>query len=225
MLLLAAALTAACTVESGQGGARDEGSAPAIVTHTGDDHGLTGTLASPQIDRPAQVLRDDRGQPFSVAERPGDELTVLFFGYTHCPDVCPTTMADLARARAMVDPALRDRVKVAFVTEDPQRDTRTELRRWLDGFDPQFVGLRGGNASTKAMLEELYSSATGRVERPEEPIRHPENGHAHDHHGSYGIEHTSIIYVFAPGDRSVIYTGDTTAGEYAADFERLLAAD
>ena len=157
-----------------------------------------------------------------MAERPDDELTVLFFGYTHCPDVCPTTMADLARARALLPEPSRGRLTVAFITEDPRRDTPAALRRWLRAFDPAFVGLIGGNTTTTTMLKELYSPATRRLAKPEKPIKHPATGHGHHDHGRYGIEHTGMVYAFAPGGVSVIYSGDTSAAEYAADFGRLL---
>lgn len=149
-------------------------------------------------------------------------MTVLFFGYTHCPDFCPTTAADLAAARRQLPTDLREHVTVVFVTEDPDRDTPHALRRWLGRFDPSFVGLIGGNPTSAAMINELYSSATARVADPEKPIRHPVSTHQHQEHGHYGIEHSSIVYVFAPQGRSLIYSGGATSLDYASDFATLL---
>jgi protein SCO1 len=201
----------------------DEGR-PAVVTDLNPDL-LHGTVVD-SMARPPQVLRDTAGQRFSLADRPDDELTTLFFGYTHCPDICPTTMADLAAARAQLPDELRERVQVVFVTEDPARDTDRALRRWLDAYDPSFVGLRGGNATSKAMLEELYLPKTKADPDPEKAIKHPgsDEGHHHDH-GRYGIEHASVVYAFGPGGSTVIYTSGATPSEYAEDFSRLLDPD
>jgi protein SCO1/2 len=206
---------------------RAEGDPPAIVREL-SPRTLHGTLLDPPMARPTQALRDTSGESFSLADRPEGELTVLFFGYTHCPDVCPTTMADLAAARARLPLELRDRVRVVFVTEDPRRDTDAALRRWLDRIDPSFVGLRGGNEATAAMLKQLYLPATQLAPNPEKPVEHPHSDDERQHaHGKYGIEHSGVVYAFAPEGRAVIYTGGTTPGEYAEDFARLLdpAAD
>ncbi|MGI9085043.1 MAG: SCO family protein [Aeromicrobium sp.] len=194
---------------------------PAVVRHA-DPRELSGTAVDPPLARPTQTLLDTEGQGFSFADRPEDELTVAFFGYTHCPDLCPTTMADLATALRMLPDDLIKRVTVAFVTEDPDRDTSRALRSWLDRFDPSFVGLIGGNRASRVILKELYSTETRQLARPEKPIKHPGPGHEHHEHGSYGIEHTGTVYAFGPGGTSVIYTGGTKPSEYAADFTALL---
>jgi protein SCO1 len=179
-----------------------------------------GTLLTPPIARPDQWLRDTTGRWFSLAHRPDGEVTVLFFGFTHCPDVCPTTMADLSVARGQLQPAARRHVKVVFVTEDPQRDTPTVLRRWLDRFDPSFVGLLGGNAKTTAMLSQLHLPQTERLESPRTPVRHPET-HGNHHEQDYSIGHAGEVYAFGPDGESVLYTGGTTPSQYAQDFTRL----
>ena len=211
----------ACSITGGDATTALRDEPPVIVTDASGSR-LHGTLVDPPLPRPTQVLRDTSGQVFSFADRPADELTVLFFGYTHCPDVCPTTMADLASARHQLPAPLRDRVTVVFVTEDPERDTPGSLRRWLDGFDPSFVGLRGGNAATKAVLEQLYLPATKRREHPQDPINHPDTGVRHHHHGDYAVEHAGVVYAFGPGRTTVIYSGGTKPSEYAADFTKLL---
>ncbi len=180
-----------------------------------------GTLLDPPAPRPDLTLRDTSGQPFTFDERPKGEVTVVFFGYTHCPDVCPTTMADLAAARRQLPADIRERVTVAFVTEDPDRDTPVVLRDWLDGFDPDFVGLRGGNADTKRVLEELYLRESKRIPTPRAAVVHPEDGH--EHPGDYGLEHASIVYAFGPGG-TVVYSGGISPSQYAQDLARLANA-
>jgi protein SCO1/2 len=77
-------------------------------------------------------------------------VTLVYFGYTHCPDVCPTTMADIAQALRQTSASVRRKVTVVFVTVDPTRDTAPVLRHWLDGFNSSFVGLRGSLRSVIA---------------------------------------------------------------------------
>lgn len=214
-------MVSACSPPGADDSTSQQDEPPAVVTDKSESD-LHGTLIDPPPTRPTQALQDTSGRAFSLADRPADELTVLFFGYTHCPDVCPTTMADLASARAQLPAPLRDRVTVVFVTEDPERDTPRSLRRWLDGFDPSFVGLRGGNSATKAMLEQLYLPGTQRRDHPEDPIEHPDTGVKHHRHGDYAVEHAGVVYAFGPGRSTVIYSGGTKPSEYAADFTELL---
>jgi protein SCO1 len=184
--------------------------------------GLHGTVLDPPLPAPSQALEDTDGRPFSIADQANTHVTVLFFGYIHCPDVCPSTMADLAAARRKLPTPLRQKVTVVFVTEDPKRDTPAMLRTWLDRFDPSFIGLIGGNATSKAMLNQLYLPETQLNPTPEKRVRHP-SGHKHDQDSEYGIDHSGAVYAFtARPQASVIYTGGTTAAEYAADFTRMV---
>lgn len=192
--------------------------------------GLHGTV-DPVIARPAQELKATDGTAFSLAERPTGELTLVFWGYTNCPDICPTTMADLARARDALPIELRERVKVVFITEDPARDDPAFLRTWLDRFDPEFAALIGGNPATEEMLTALHlPQSTG------EPTDGHEAGHAAGHGsggkapvkgpgGEYLVDHTGVVYAFTPGSGggAVVYTGGVTIDQYTADFTRLLA--
>lgn len=91
------------------------------ITSRGDE--FHGTSMEPALPHPALVLPMTGGKVFDLSDRPDNKVTVLFLGYTHCPDVCPTTMADLALARDLLAPDVRNRVQVLFVTEDPTRDT------------------------------------------------------------------------------------------------------
>ncbi len=193
------------------------GAAPAASV-TGGRAGLHGTEVGDVIARPALALPDTGGAPFALRARPAGELTAVFFGYTRCPDLCPTTMADLAAARRQLGSADRARVRVVFVTEDPATDTPPVLRAWLDRFDPSFVGLAGGDEPAEAVLDALKAPRT--TVRP----AHDEAGappHTHPDGRGGTVEHTGSVYAFR-GDRVVVYTGGTTAAEYAEDFTALL---
>ena len=98
-------------------------------------------------------LEDSSGRVRQLAEFRG-KAVVLFFGFTHCPDVCPTTLADLAGAMKSLGRDA-DRVQVLFVTVDPERDTPQDLDRYVHAFDPRFIGLRGDAAATQRTAKEF----------------------------------------------------------------------
>ena len=109
-------------------------------TADGSYHGAT-------LDEPYAVpetpLTDTDGEPYSLAADTDKPLTLVFFGYTHCPDICQVVMSNLASALTRLDEADREQVDVVFVTTDPARDDAQMLRTYLDRFDPAFVGLTG----------------------------------------------------------------------------------
>ena len=95
------------------------------------------------LAKPSFTLTDFNGQPFDFASQTRDKVALLFFGYTHCPDVCPLHMANIAAVLKQMPAEDRARVVTVFVTTDPERDTPARLREWLGNFDPTFVGLTG----------------------------------------------------------------------------------
>ena len=194
-----------------------------------DKDGLNGTLVDPPLRLANVTLRDTRGNPVRLNELPPSKVTALFFGFTHCEDVCPTTMADLASARRALPGALANRVHVVFVTVDPRRDTPFVLRTWLDQFDTQTVGLRGPTALVHQAERSLYADQSTKA--PAEPSAKAQaDDHDHEHApGSsatsgtdYQVNHSGSVYVFGPNGETVLYSGGTTVDQYAADFTRLL---
>src|SRR6185503_13445772 len=97
--------------------------------------------------KPGFMLQNLDGSPFDFRQATRGTLSFLFFGYTNCPDVCPLHMANLAAALEGLPPKARQRVRVVFVTTDPQRDTPERLTRWLANFDSTFIGARGEPAA------------------------------------------------------------------------------
>jgi len=98
-------------------------------------------------------LTDHNGQPRTLADFKGKVVT-LFFGFTHCPDVCPTTMVEMANVMKELGPDAA-RVQVLFVTVDPERDTAEVLRRYVPAFHPSFLGLRGSAEETAKVAKEF----------------------------------------------------------------------
>jgi protein SCO1/2 len=124
----------------------DHSAAAASVAST-DDGTYKGLHLQTPYQKPEFTLTDSTGAAFDFGDRTGAGPTLLFFGYTHCPDVCPTTMADIAVALRQVDPAVAEETSVVFVTTDPARDTPDVLGEYLGRFDAdlptKFIGLTG----------------------------------------------------------------------------------
>lgn len=127
------------------------------------------------------ALTDHNGKPRTLADFKG-KAVVVFFGFTQCPDVCPTTMAEMASVMKELGP-LADKVQVLFVTVDPERDTQALLAKYVPAFDPRFLGLYGDLAATEKVAKEF------RVFYQKVPGKTP---------GSYSIDHTAGSYVFDP---------------------------
>lgn len=135
------------------------------------------------------------------------KVTMLFFGYTHCPDVCPTTLGMLSQALADLG-TRADAVRVLFVTVDPQRDTLAVLRQYTALFGPQFVGLRGSDDQLEALAKRFrvgYSRG--------EP----------DANGSYPVTHSSAVFIFdREGEARLLGRGSDSAEAVAHDLERMV---
>ena len=103
--------------------------------------GYRAMVLTTPLEKPAFTLPDTSGSPFDFVKETEGYVTLLFFGYTSCPDICPGHMAILAGALKKLPEEISDRVKVVFVTADPDRDTPERVRTWLDNFDSSFIGL------------------------------------------------------------------------------------
>lgn len=165
---------------------------------------LTGATFGRQL-----TLLDHHGQQRSLNDFRG-KVIVLFFGYTSCPDICPTMLARLADVMKALG-VDAERVQVLFVTVDPERDGADRLRDFVPWFNPTFLGLRGDEAETKAVTDEFRVVA----------IRKPVEGGL-----GYVIDHSSGAYVFDPAGRLRLYAKDTNSVEdIAADIRLLLSGN
>lgn len=144
-------------------------------------------------------LTDDSGTPVTAASLHGKTL-LLYFGYTHCPDVCPTTLADLAQVLKRLGPAA-DSVRVLFVSVDPQRDTPQLLGRYTLSFAPQILGLTGTDAQLTA-LTKRYRAAYRRD--------------APDADGNYAVYHSSAVFVFDREGRARLLASPSESSEQLA---------
>jgi protein SCO1/2 len=139
-------------------------------------------------------------------------VTLLFFGYLSCPDVCPIQMAVLSEALDDLAADVRARIRVVFVTTDPARDSPEDMRQWLDTFDARFVGLTGTPEQLRAVQE------AARV-----PVALTEPA-ADD--GSYLVGHATQVLAFGPDGRAwLAYPFGVRRGDWARDLPRLVAGE
>jgi protein SCO1 len=204
LVLRAAAPAAALLLVAGCGASHHPAAAPSPVS--GQLHGL---VPQPLPHKPSFTLIDTAGRPFPFAARTRGKLTYLYFGYTHCPDACPTTMSDLAAALHREPAAVRRHVDVVFVTVDPRRDTKSVLHAWLDHFDRSFIGLTGTQREIAAAERKA-----GVPLAPPEKVR-GEN---------YAVAHSTLLLPYSPdGVARVVYTQGFRTTDYAHDMPLLLA--
>ncbi|HYQ91109.1 MAG TPA: SCO family protein [Candidatus Competibacteraceae bacterium] len=155
------------------------------------------------------ALTDEQGKSVSAEDYNG-KVTLLYFGYTFCPDVCPMTLGRLASAIKHLDPAAQARVQVLFVSVDPRRDTPTRLRDYTAAFGPEFVGLSGTQEQLQTLTKH-YRVTYGYGEP--------------DASGNYAVSHSSAVYVFDPqGKIRLLLRDDDSIKAIAQDLARLTKA-
>ena len=193
-----------------------------------------GEEPRPVQERPSFVLRTTDGEAYDFAERTAGRPTLLYFGYTSCPDECPTAMADIAAALRTADPQVAGQTRVVLVTTDPDRDSGPVLRRWLDTFHTDYVGLTGTQAEVDAAQEAVGVAPAAKggpvptlPGRPDEHV-HAEGTAPHTHDGplGYGVGHADVIFAYDTEDRlPVMYPGGTRPSDLAADLPLLVPGD
>jgi len=150
-------------------------------------------------------LTDQNDRPVTAADYRG-KVVLLYFGYTQCPDACPTTLATLAAVMRRLGPQAA-RTRVLFVTVDPQRDSSAVLKRYVGFFGPQFVGLRGDDGALTALTKRY------RVAYHHEPP---------DRNGYYAVDHSSAIFIFDTAGRARLLAREGDGAQtIAQDLERL----
>ncbi|GGW52572.1 SCO family protein [Streptomyces lucensis JCM 4490] len=204
----AAALLAAATLTlSACGGGTDSGAPVSVVSEeSGPDK--AATVLDQPFEKPDLVLTDTHGAKYDLRKETEGHPTLLYFGYTHCPDICPTTMSNIAVAKKSLPKAEQDDLRVVFVTTDPGRDTPAELGKWLKGIDSRFIGLTGDFATIKAGARSVGISV--------EPTAKDKNGKLVSVHG------TQVI-AFSPKTDAgyVLYGESASVDDYTKDLPKL----
>lgn len=170
--------------------------------------GYRGMILTSRVDKPDFTFTDTDGRPFAFRAATDGFVTLLFFGYTHCPDICPLHMAGLGEVLRSQPADVVSRIKVVFVTTDPDRDSLAEIRRWLDQFDPRFIGLRAPLAEVNPVLAALLLPQA-RLE--------PLPG------GEMGVAHPAAILAFTRDNTlRVAYPFGVHRDDWARDLPRLV---
>jgi protein SCO1/2 len=194
---LAGALAAGLVLLSGCGG------------EASSSGGFTGSRLDPPFEVSDIPLTDTGGGEYSLTKSTDKPLTLVFFGYTHCPDICGVVMANLASAMTRLSDADRERVDVVYVTTDPARDTATVLDRYLEHVDPDFIGLTGDLQDIVAIGKPLGVGVTQGKKLPS---------------GGYDVTHgTTITGIDSHDEAPVYWSQETSSAQFAADIHTLLA--
>ncbi|QIX26396.1 SCO family protein [Nocardioides sp. JQ2195] len=186
----------------------------AVLAASGCSQGTgnpTGELGSTDVGEPWALpdteLVDTGGADFALADDADKPVTLVFFGYTNCPDICQLVMSNIASALTRLDDDQRDRVEVVFVTTDPARDTEKALRRYLDRFDPSFVGLTG----SMKRINELGDAFHVAIDKGEKLAS-----------GGYDVTHGTQIFLVDDQEVPMFWRQETSSAELADDLVLLL---
>lgn len=163
------------------------------------------------MGKPNFTLTDLDGHDFNFRHETDGYLTLLFFGYTNCPDVCPLHMANIGAVLRAAPPEVANRVKVVFVTTDPERDSIAVLKAWLGRFSPQIIGLTGTPAEIEAAEQAARLLPAYRDTVNKLPT------------GGYSVGHAAQVLAFTPDDSlRVIYPFGIRQQDWADDIPKLV---
>ena len=174
--------------------------------------GLTAAAVFTLMPERTEVAASSVGGPFTLLDQDGKAVTeadfagathLVFFGFTHCPDICPTTLQQISDVLAALGPKAKG-MKVAFITVDPERDTPANLKAYLSSFDPRITGLTGSPTQVAAAVKS-YRAYSRKVPGKD---------------GDYTMEHTALVYVMDAKNRflgalNLMRPADETAAELA----------
>jgi protein SCO1 len=179
-----------------------------LFAQSGVSSKYRGGVVTPPLPKPAFVLTDTSGSPYDFRNRTDGAVTLLFFGYTSCPDQCPMHMASLGAALHKLPAALAAQIKLVFVTTDPARDTPAVLRRWLDYFDKSSVGLTGTQTALAAVQRAAGIPPARKI---------PEAG------GGYSVDHANVVIAYTKDNLGhIIYPGGVTKDDWIHDLPLLI---
>ncbi|MGW0473419.1 SCO family protein [Streptomyces coeruleorubidus] len=204
----AAALLAAASLTLTACGSGNDSDKPVAVVSEQAGTEKAATVLDKPFEKPDLVLTDTQGKKYDLRKETEGKPTLIYFGYTHCPDVCPSTMSNIAVAKKQLPKAEQDELRVVFVTTDPGRDKPAELGKWLKGIDPQFIGLTGDFPTIQAGARTLGIS----IDAPHK-----------DKNGKIISEHGTQVIAFSPKTDGgyVLYGEDATVDDYTKDLPKL----
>jgi protein SCO1/2 len=173
-------------------------------------HGFVGAELAEPVSKPAYQFTDSRGRAFRFDSATAEKVTLVFFGYTNCPDICPVHLANLAAVLEKMPDSVQSHVAVVFVTTDPQRDLPPVIDAWVHGFDPDFIGLTASDSILSASQHQmqLQGAVQGKA----------------DAQGNYPVAHAAPVIAFTrDGKGRVAYPPGTRQRDWAHDLPLLVA--
>jgi protein SCO1/2 len=207
-LALVVGTVAACGTSSSASSA-SAGANSGFVVDSAPSSLFDGDQLTQPFTKPDVTLTDSSGKQFNLIQGTQGKLTLVYFGYTHCPDVCPTTMATLAATMRSLTPAQAAQIDVVFISTDPTRDTPSVLHTWLGQYDPAFIGLTGQFATIQKAAGTLGITI-------DPPVKLPD--------GNYTVTHGAEVIAFDTKDKGyLVYTAGTTVQQFQHDIPLLLA--
>ncbi|PWS41599.1 hypothetical protein DKT74_26685 [Streptomyces sp. ZEA17I] len=206
-LAAAAALTLSACGSDG-----DKAGSSSIADVEASPKDKAATVLDQGFTKPDLVLTDTDGKKYDLREATKGKPTLIYFGYTNCPDVCPLTMSNISVAKRDLPKADQEKLQVVFVTTDPERDTPASLGKWLKAQDPTFIGLTGDFPTIQAAARQIGIGI--------EPATKEKDGTVVSMHGAQ-------VVAFSPktDDGYVLYGENTTAEEYAKDLPKLVKGE
>jgi protein SCO1 len=207
-LVLAVGTVSACGATSSTSSA-SAGSNSGFVVDSSPSSLFDGVQLTQPFTKPDITLTDSSDKQFNLVQGTQGKLTLVYFGYTHCPDVCPTTMATLAATMRSLTPAQAAQIDVVFISTDPHRDTPSVLHTWLGQYDPAFIGLTGDFTTIQKAAGTLGITI-------DPPVKLPD--------GNYTVTHGAEVIAFDSKDKGyLVYTAGTTVPQFQHDIPLLLA--
>jgi protein SCO1 len=204
-LVLVVGTVSACGTSSSTSAGDNSG----FVVDSSPSSLFDGVQLTQPFTKPDITLTDSSDKQFNLVQGTQGKLTLVYFGYTHCPDVCPTTMATLAATLRSLTPAQAAQIDVVFISTDPHRDTPAVLHTWLGQYDPAFIGLTGDFTTIQKAAGSLGITI-------DPPVKLPD--------GNYTVTHGAEVIAFDTKDKGyLVYTAGTTVPQFQHDIPLLLA--
>lgn len=170
---------------------------------------LSGTVVDPPYTVSSDALTTADGAAYSLSKDTTSTLTLVFFGYTHCPDICPAVLSSIASGIAKLTPEQQDQVRLLFITTDPKRDTPAVLADYVSRFSPNFIGLTGELDTILKVAKPLHIYVDGGEELPG-------GGYDPNSHGS------QIFGINAKHEAPIFWGAETSPAQFANDFRFLI---
>ncbi|MFF8916790.1 SCO family protein [Streptomyces sp. NPDC015032] len=210
--VLAAAFTAVAALTLSACGNSDDGAKSPIADVSVQPKTKAATALDQPFTKPDLVLTDTHGEKYDLRARTKGKPTLIYFGYTNCPDVCPLIMSNIAIAKKSLPKADQDKLQVVFVTTDPERDTPSSLGTWLKAQDASFIGLTGDFPAIQAGARQIGIG----IDAPKK-----------EKDGTIVSMHGSQVMAFSPKtDKGyLVYSEDTSPDDYTKDLPKIIKGE